>query len=125
MLLHQFDKVRAREPARTDAYYDALLPMMTYVASAERYRMMFNAGSLGYDFCKKDALEDGRMDMFWHRRIREKKDPVWMDPKFPMRAGYHFRHMGDAEVLASYDDAKVINTFKSDMMKLAAMGDSW
>jgi len=125
ILLHEFDKVRAREPTRNDDYYAALLPMMTYVASSERYRMMFNAGSLAYDFCKKDADEDGRMEMFYHRLIREKKDPLWMDPKFPMRAGYDFRHMGDPEVLASRDDAKVIETFKADMANLSELGDEW
>jgi len=125
ILLHEFDKVREREPTRNDAYYAALLPMMTYVASSERYRMMFNAGSLGYDFCKKDAAEDKRMEFHYHRLAHEKTDPIWMDPKFPMRAGYDFRHMGDPEVLASYDDAGVIETFKADMAELSKLGNEW
>jgi 4-oxalocrotonate tautomerase len=118
ILLHEFDEVRVREGTHNEAYYAALLPMMTYVASSERYRMMFNAGSLAYDFCKKDAAADGRMDFHYHRLALEGKDPVWMDAKFPMRAGYEFRHMGDPEVLASYNDAKVIATFQTDMAKL-------
>ncbi|NQU11565.1 hypothetical protein HQ590_12290, partial [bacterium] len=121
MLYRDFEMVRDRERShRTDAFYDALLPLMTFLAR-HSYRAMMCPSVLAQAYCSKSALDDGREDLYWYRyeKLKPPRDPVWMDPEFPWRARPVVVRRGDARVEASFHDEEILKLFRQDLTRFS------
>jgi len=123
-LYRNFETVKEREGKnRTDAFYDALLPVMKLLAR-NSYRAMMCPSVLAQRHCNRSALNDGREDFYWYRyeKLTPKRDPVWMDSEFPWRGTREggIVRRGDPRVAASLHDDEILTLFRKDLKRFPA-----
>jgi hypothetical protein len=116
ILYRNFEVAKEKEGEnRTDAFYNALLPLMTFLAR-NSYRNMMCPSVLAQSYCQQETLKDGREDFYWYRyeKLKPPRDPIWMDPELPWRARPVVVKRGDPRVDASFHDDEILQLFHDD-----------
>ncbi|NQU10776.1 hypothetical protein HQ590_08300, partial [bacterium] len=119
-LYREVDLVLQRDGKRSEAYYDALFPMMQYVAKT-RGRMMLGGGAIGYAFCNRAKVyADNRPDWLWQRWVVDGRDPVWMPKEFPFRTVFDEPLELDDPVLeTAIADEEIVSQFREDLKRFS------